>query len=844
MPPSLLTWPKWLAACLVCLASLTAPAGTAATVVISEFLASNSGGLADEDLDHPDWIELFNGGTTTANLDGWFLTDSAADPTRWRLPATNMPPGGFLVVFASGKNRAVAGAPLHANFSLSAAGEYLALVLPDGVTVSSEFAPAFPEQLAGVSYGIAQNILTTLLVSNSSPVRVFVPSNDVGRAWVANSFDDATWLAGTNGVGYQAFVSGFAVRNVRANVGVCDLGTAESVLATPSLQAASFTAAPPTINYVNTGSGANFGGDVTFPGLTINVDAENFVIEATGIITIPTAGLWTFGVNSDDGFSCTIGSSAFSYASPRGPGDTFATFNLVAGDYPVRLVFYECGGGSELEFFAAAGSRSSFSAAFRLVGNTAGGGLAVKSLPGAGGGANFRPLIARDLQPQMYNRQPTAYLRLPFVVGDVADFSSLKLRMKYDDGFIAYLNGVEVARDNAPAAPLWSSIAVANRSNTLAVAFKDFDLTTSLGLLVNGTNLLAIHGLNDAIGSSEFLQFAELGEYKVVGTADHYFATPTPGFANGSDTFAFVENLKFTPGRGWYSNAVSVTITSATPGLSIRYTLDGSAPSAMAGTLYTGAAITVTNTAALRAVGYRAGFESTAPETHSYIFLDRVIRQTGAGFPTDWAGVVPEYAMSPSIVNDPRWAPTMRSDLLAVPTLSIAMNVDELFGRNGIYVNTGAEGAAWERACSMEYIRPDGQKGFHINCGIRIQGGVSRSAMRKHGLRVLFKSLYGAGKLDYDLYPNSPVKEFDTLTLHGAFNDHWGWVGAAAQLQRDQWCRDAQNDLGGYGPHGTYVHLYLNGLYWGLYNIGEKGDGSFASQPRDGSRSGGRGGRC
>jgi hypothetical protein len=109
-----------------------------------------------------------------------------------------------------------------------------------------------------------------------------------------------------------------------------------------------------------------------------------------------------------------------------------------------------------------------------------------------------------------------------------------------------------------------------------------------------------------------------------------------------------------------------------------------------------------------------------------------------------------------------------------------------------------------------------------VNCGIRIQGGASRNLVLKHGLRVLFKNIYGPGKLDYALYPGSPVQEFDTLTLHATFNDHWLWGGQAAQMIRDQWCRDAQNAMGGYGPHGTYAHVYLNGLYWGLYNIGEK----------------------
>src|SRR4051794_16357880 len=105
----------------------SAAAQGAEPVFISEFLASNQGGLQDEDGATPDWIEIFNSGTNTANMNGWFLTDNAGNLTKWRIPATNVPPNGFLLVFASGKNRSVPGAPLHANFSLNASGEYLAL---------------------------------------------------------------------------------------------------------------------------------------------------------------------------------------------------------------------------------------------------------------------------------------------------------------------------------------------------------------------------------------------------------------------------------------------------------------------------------------------------------------------------------------------------------------------------------------------------------------------------------------------------------------------------------------------------------------------------------------------
>lgn len=804
--------------CLLCLPLLAAD-----SVFISEFVASNSNGLRDEDNDFSDWIEIFNSGTNTVNLDGWFLTDSPENLTRWRFPATNLSPNSFLIVFASGKNRV---APLHANFSLGAGGEYLALVRPDGLTVASEFEPT--EQYPNISYGIGQNLQVSVLVSNTSLARVFVATNDIGRAWISNSFNDTAWLAGTNGVGYQSFVPGFAVRNIRANIGVCDLSTAEAVLADPARQASVFTATAPSINYLSTESGANFAGDVTFPGFTINVDENNFVTEATGILTIPSAGSWTFGVNSDDGFSVSIGANNFSYPSPRGPGDTFATFNLAAGDYPVRLVFYECGGGAEVEFFAASGVHAGFNAAFRLIGNTAGGGLAVKSLPGAGGTLNFRPLINTDVQTQMVNRARATYMRIPFSVADATAFNSLRLRMKYDDGFIAYLNGVEVARRNTPANPIWSTASLNNRSNQLALVFEDIELPGATSLLFNGVNLLAIHGLNDTSNSPEYLQHAEFGEYRVLGLANHYFSTPSPGAVNGSGFYAFVDNLKFTPGRGLFENTnFLVTVTSATPGVTIRYTLDGSVPTTTSGLIYSDPGIAVTNTTLLRTIGYRSGFEPTKIETHSYIFLDQV---QGQSTNVNWAGGSSgDYTLSTAITQNPLYRNTFRNDLRSVPTLSIVMVWADVFGPSGVWSNPQAEGVAWERPCSLEYMRHDDQDGFEVNCGIRIQGGASRSLVPKHGLRMLFKNIYGPGKLSYPLYPDSPVQEFDTLTIHATFNDHWLWGGAAAQMQRDQWCRDAQNDMGGYGPHGTYAHLYLNGLYWGLYNIGEKGDASYAA---------------
>lgn len=123
---------------------------------ITEFMASNEATLLDSDGDPSDWIEIHNPDASAVNLDGWYLTDSASNKTKWRIPAVEIPADGYAVVFASSKNRVDPSQQLHTNFSLSAGGEYLGLIQSDGLTVASEFAPAYPSHSTDVSYGITQ----------------------------------------------------------------------------------------------------------------------------------------------------------------------------------------------------------------------------------------------------------------------------------------------------------------------------------------------------------------------------------------------------------------------------------------------------------------------------------------------------------------------------------------------------------------------------------------------------------------------------------------------------------------------------------------------------------------
>ncbi len=458
-------------------------------VFISEFMAANNSVIADEDGAFSDWIELLNPRPTTVNLDGWFLTDQPGLLSKWRFPATNLPPGGRLLVWASGKNRAIPGAPLHANFSLNASGEYLALVKPDTVTVVSAFSPTFPAQIANTSYGY--------------------------------------------------------------------------------------------------------------------------------------------------------------------PSDT-----------------------------------------------------------------------------------------------------------------------------NAPA----------------------------------------------------------------------YLISPTPALANSLVLGAGkVGDTKFFPTRGFFTSPFGLAITSSTAGVVIRYTTNGSLPSATNGAIYSGP-ILIARTTVVRAAAFKNGFIPSNADTHSYFFLDDVIRQATNGTPSGWPttqvnGQIFDYAMDQRVVENSDTniggAAQILAALLALPTASITIEPQDLFGASdGIYVNANQRGTNWERAANMEFLNDPLGDGFHAGCGLRIRGNFSRDGNNpKHSFRVFFRSTYGVSKLNYRLFANSKADEFDTFDIQTPQDFSWAYYGPeVCNYMRDTWSRDAQGAMGQPFARSRWTHLYLNGVYWGIYQIEERPEAAFGATYLGGSK--------
>jgi hypothetical protein len=242
------------------------------------------------------------------------------------------------------------------------------------------------------------------------------------------------------------------------------------------------------------------------------------------------------------------------------------------------------------------------------------------------------------------------------------------------------------------------------------------------------------------------------------------------------------------------------------------------------------APIPISKTTCLRAVAVKTDWKSSKTETHTYIFLNDVIRQptNPPGFPSTWGSTWADYEMDPDIVNANS---TIKEDLKSIPTMSLVMKMEHLFSATeGIYANPRLEGIAWERPGSIELIYPDGSEGLQVNCGARMYGGVGRwEQFKKHTFRLLFKSDYGPTKLEYPLFGEDATDQFDTIILRSNFNDAYVWGGANSQYIRDEYVRQLQLALGHPSADGTFVHLYVNGLYWGLYNPTERPEQSFAA---------------
>lgn len=872
-----------------------------ATPVISEFLASNSGGLKDEDGDSPDWIEIHNPGPGTASLGGWFLTDSTNRLDRWRFPTTSLPADGRLLVFASGKNRTNAASTLHANFALSASGGYLALVRPDGVNVAHEH--RYGPQRPNVSLGTGRSLAARPLLAAGSSARFLVPeAGTLATGWnEGGGFDDSGWTSGKTGLGFD---QSEATSGLLAYWDFND--------------AANPAAAPDRSGFGHTGrlSGVGFSADAG--GRTGTTGDRSLNCNGTGTMAVPdaakgmfssaiahdavTLSLWVYG-----GTAQPAQDSVF-WAGSQADGGGTRSLNVHL-PWSDSVIYWDTGccdpglhrisvgvpdatrwrgrwnhyaflkeGDSKRIFWDGApiaeGKNTENLAEIRsfFLGSGAGGtsgyhgriddvaiwdeALSPAQIAGLAAGASplevrrFGPLIATDLGAAMRGINASALIRIPFTVADPSGIDLLLLRMQYNDGFVAWINGQEVARRNAPggtgsAVPL-DATATAARPDGAALTAEDIEIRGSGSLLRTGTNVLAIQALNRSRDDATLLLRPELFGGKSLGL--RWFQEPTPGGPNGPGVAGFVGDTRFEPDRGLFFQPVDVRIWTETSGATLVYTTNGSVPSLTNGTRAAGsnAVVRVTATTVLRAAAFLADHAPSDVDTQTYLFPASVAAQkrpasVGATWP---GGAAADFGVDARVVSGTIPGYGFTNALTSLPTLSLVLPEADIFGPAGLYANPGGRDDAWEREASLEWIHPDGRRGFHRRAGLRIHGNVSRDKgfTPKHSFGVVFRGDYGSTRLDFPLFPDTRARGFDRLVLRAGSTDTWPvaewdtlvdgvkrWYRKDASYIRDQWVRDSQIALGHASAHGNYAHLYLNGIYWGLYNVCERPDENFAA---------------
>ena len=798
------------------------------SVVINEFMADNETSHQNSLGTYEDWVELYNTDTTqAADISGWYLgrkKKKVAD-NGWRIPdGTVIPPDGYLLIYCD-KLNTVTNGELHADFKISKAGDddYLWLIDAEE-NVISEINGKFPRQLEDISYGLG---------SASEQV--------VGPATAMSYTVNGTSRNGKGGIGFTSpdAVSGFTCIHYQFGRSFSSLSTLKNRLRSSSWSANPVTNTYDTLLFADAATDTGFSGLVPFPAYsTVNQNADYFALQATGSIYVPRAGTWTFCVGSDDGFELVISGNGVSFSTEVTGGHSYAPTFLqcnfpAAGTYDVSLLFFEMTGAGVCEFSAAEGAYDSFNnTIFIPVG------ASNSPLQHAG---TIIGVIDTDIGSVMKGNASMVRAVWPFTVNNpVSDDAQLTLSLLYVDGFVAELNGTQVASCNWDGNTL-TATSVSTVKRAMADALAPMTVSIDTSLLRQGANELVIYGLNNAVNDPDFL-IAPTLTFNNGGARELYFREPTPGAPNALKGYnAPTPPVLASEPRGYKTAAFDVALSCPDrPTSPIYYTLDGSEPSEENGTLYTGP-LHVASTTVLRAVvpDPDSIFQDTS--AYTWLFMADILNQTSSSPPPGWpaSGSVNNHTMRYGLNTTTLNADRARfieglTNAEHVATISMVTDLANLFNaQTGIYVNPGNDGIGWERPASIELIDPvhGAEQEFQINAGIRIRDAASRDKSNpKHSFRLLFRETYGPSKLAFRLFGDEGADEFKKVDLRTEQNHSWHSTSENRNtFVRDVFSRDSQRDMGAsLYDRSRYYHLFINGIYWGLYQTEERPEEHFA----------------
>ncbi len=457
-----------------------------------------------------------------------------------------------------------------------------------------------------------------------------------------------------------------------------------------------------------------------------------------------------------------------------------------------------------------------------------------------------RTIIAKNI---------SVFARKTFTVTDLTSVSKVIFYIDYDDGFVAYLNGVEFARSNmgeTNSPVTFNQTASASHEALIYRGESPEAYEIDADILIEGENVLAVQvhdvsrnstdmtlipflsfGLNEipsnAKGAPEILNLktdnlhtnfklkaegddiyltsggividslilpelqSNISFGRVSGSEETfaYFITPTPGSENTGDYFLGV-TPEVTFSQPGGLYSTSLNISLSTDNAEIYYTLDSSDPTT-ASQKYS-SPINITSTTVVKAKSFIDGF------LPAKIFVNSYIINSDHDLPVISLSTDPKNLWDYNegiYVDGPGWTPS-----------------EPHYGAN-FWMD-------WEKPAHVELFEQDGE-GFSENCGIKIFGAYSRSHAQK-SLAVHFRGQYGTSELDYKLFPWLPYKNYKSFVLRNSGND-WMYT-----MLRDGLMQNIALGTDTDGLAFRPAVLYLNGEYWGIHNIREKTNEDYLSQ--------------
>ena len=384
----------------------------------------------------------------------------------------------------------------------------------------------------------------------------------------------------------------------------------------------------------------------------------------------------------------------------------------------------------------------------------------------------------------MRNSTESVYIRVPFNVANISEFEEVILRLKYEDGFTAFINGKKISSDNAPRTLNWKSGAPQNRPDSIATTPVEFNISGFSNLLLEGKNILAIQGLNNQVTSSDLLIHPEIIAYKKTEVKDTYgfMFQPSPGKKNNETVPGIEDGVLFSKPSQTFQTSLQIELKkqeTATPESKIHYTTDGTIPNETS--LVYNNQITLRDSTSLKArlIHPEGGMGPISSETY--------------------------FELQSSLAN--------RSSNLP---LIILENYGDGRPSSGDY-----------QTASMAIIEPSDGRG-------RFKDPLT--VVSQVGIKTRGSSTGGRSKSSLSMEMQDEFGQDKNLSLIGMPNESdwvlWGPYNFDLTLMHNPFIFELSRQIGRYAPRTRFVELYMNtgggalstADYFGVYALMEKID--------------------